>query len=128
MGSPEGEKGRTEDEGPQHQVSLSSFLISRHPITQAQWQAVAQLPQINQELDPSPSHFKGQDCPVERVLWYQAVEFCDRLTQLTDRQYRLPTEAEWEYACRAGTTTPFHFGETITPDLANYNGLRQVIR
>jgi formylglycine-generating enzyme required for sulfatase activity len=56
------------------------------------------------------------------VNWYDAVEFCDRLTHYTNRQYRLPTEAEWEYACRAGTNTPFHFGETITTSLANYNG------
>ncbi|WP_339377660.1 formylglycine-generating enzyme family protein [Merismopedia glauca] len=57
-----------------------------------------------------------------RVSWYDAVEFCSRLCKLTNQEYRLPSEAEWEYACRAGTTTPFHFGETITTDLANYDG------
>jgi formylglycine-generating enzyme required for sulfatase activity len=80
------------------------------------------MPQVNRELKPDPSNFKGDDLPVEQVSWYEAVEFCDRLTLSAHRQYRLPTEAEWEYACRAGTTTPFHFGETITTDLANYCG------
>ena len=60
--------------------------------------------------------------PVEQVSWYDAVEFCQRLSQHTGKEYRLPSEAEWEYACRARTTTPFHFGETITTDLANYHG------
>jgi len=60
--------------------------------------------------------------PVELVSWNEAIEFCARLSRLTGRNYRLPSEAEWEYACRAGTTTPFYFGETITPDLVNYNG------
>ncbi|MBD3562581.1 formylglycine-generating enzyme family protein, partial [Planktothrix sp. FACHB-1355] len=90
--------------------------------TQVQWKAVASLPQVNRELNPDPSRFKGENLPVERVSWYDAVEFCDRLSQKAKREYRLPGEAEWEYACRAGTTTPFHFGQTITADLANYDG------
>ncbi|MFM6342595.1 MAG: formylglycine-generating enzyme family protein, partial [Dolichospermum sp.] len=94
----------------------------KYPITQAQWQAVAALPQVNQELKPNPSRFKGANRPVEQVSWHDAVEFCARLSNYTKRPYRLPSEAEWEYACRAGTTTPFHFGETMTTDLANYNG------
>ncbi|MGB3137071.1 MAG: formylglycine-generating enzyme family protein, partial [Nodosilinea sp.] len=109
-------------EGPQHEVTLSQFFMSKYPITQAQWRAVAVLPQVERELKADPSRFKGDLRPVEQVSWYDAVEFCDRLTILTNRQYRLPTEAEWEYTCRAGTTTPFHFGETITTDLANYRG------
>ncbi|MFM7325435.1 MAG: formylglycine-generating enzyme family protein, partial [Nodosilinea sp.] len=76
----------------------------------------------NYELNPDPAHFKGDHRPVEMVTWYEAVEFCHRLSQHTDKLYRLPSEAEWEYACRAGSTTPFYFGETITPELANYNG------
>ncbi len=96
--------------------------MGKYPVTQAQWRAVASLPAINYELDPDPSQFKGDHRPVEQVTWYEAVEFCDRLSQHTGRSYRLPSEAEWEYACRAGTTTPFYFGETIIPDLANYNG------
>lgn len=69
-----------------------------------------------------PSFHKGQLHPVERVSWFEVVEFCQRLSARTQRSYRLPSEAEWEYACRAGTTTPFYFGETITTDLANYKG------
>ncbi|MBD1848290.1 SUMF1/EgtB/PvdO family nonheme iron enzyme [Cyanobacteria bacterium FACHB-63] len=122
MGSPENEPERFSSEGPQHEVSLNPFMMGRYPVTQAQWQAVAAMPQINRELDPSPSRFKGEKRPVERVSWYDAVEFCERLSAYSGREYRLPTEAEWEYACRAGTTTPFHFGETITSDLANYSG------
>ncbi|MGH2414455.1 MAG: formylglycine-generating enzyme family protein, partial [Microcystaceae cyanobacterium] len=83
---------------------------------------VAALPRVNRNINLEPSHFKGDDCPVERVSWDDAVEFCARLSKKTGREYRLPSEAEWEYACRAGTTTPFYFGETITTDVANYNG------
>jgi len=121
MGSPETESGGMNNEKPQHSVTIKPFLIGKYPITQAQWEAVAAFPKVNRDIELEPSHFKGADRPVEQVSWYDAVEFCDRLSQKTGREYRLPTEAEWEYACRAGTTTPFHFGETITPDLANYN-------
>ncbi|KYC37473.1 hypothetical protein WA1_42920 [Scytonema hofmannii PCC 7110] len=122
MGSPETEEGHMERESPQHEVTLQPFFMGKYPITQAQWRAIAALPQVNRELDPDPSEFKGSDRPVESVSWYEAVEFCDRLSIYSKRNYRLPSEAEWEYACRAGTTTPFHFGETITPELANYDG------
>ncbi|MFM6907995.1 MAG: formylglycine-generating enzyme family protein, partial [Dolichospermum sp.] len=114
MGSPENEEGSTDDERPQHQVTIKPFCFGKYPITQAQWQAVAALPQVNQELKPNPSRFKGANRPVEKVSWHDAVEFCARLSNYTKRPYRLPSEAEWEYACRAGTTTPFHFGDTIT--------------
>jgi len=122
MGSPETEEGHFYDESPQHQVTLESFFIGKYPVTQAQWQAVAALPLVKTKFKLYPSNFKGAYRPVEKVSWYDAVEFCARLSQKTGRQYRLPSEAEWEYACRAGTTTPFHFGETITPELANYDG------
>ncbi|MEQ8463921.1 formylglycine-generating enzyme family protein [Coleofasciculus sp. E1-EBD-02] len=122
MGSPETEEGHSDDESPQHPVTVQSFFMGKYPVTQAQWQAVANLPQIDQELDPDPSNFKGSDRPVEQVSWYDCLEFCARLSQYTGRDYRLPSEAEWEYACRARTTTPFHCGETITTDLANYDG------
>ncbi|MDB9438369.1 formylglycine-generating enzyme family protein [Dolichospermum lemmermannii CS-548] len=122
MGSPKNEPERRETESPQHQVTVPPFLLGKYPVTQAQWQAVAALPPVNQELKPNPSRFEGANRPVERVSWHDAVEFCNRLSNHTQRPYRLPSEAEWEYACRAGTTTPFHFGETITTDLANYNG------
>jgi formylglycine-generating enzyme required for sulfatase activity len=128
MGSPQDELGRYDSEGPQHEVTVSPFFIGRYPVTQAQWQAVADLPKVERELDVDPSHFKGEHHPVEQVSWYDAVEFCARLTYYTGREYRLPSEAEWECACRAGTVTPFHFGETITTEIANYRGTEQEFR
>jgi formylglycine-generating enzyme required for sulfatase activity len=122
MGSPEDESGRYSEERPQHLVKVSPFFMSQYPVTQAQWRAVVALPRQDLDLNFAPSNFKGENRPVERVSWYDAVEFCARLSEHTGRTYRLPTEAEWEYACRADTTTPFHFGETITADLANYSG------
>ena len=94
--------------------------MSKHPVTQEQWRFVAQLDRVNREMKPDPSRFKGDKRSVEYVSWYDAVEFCDRLSNYTGRPYTLPSEAQWEYACRAGTTTPFYFGDTITSDLANY--------
>ncbi|NEP15428.1 MAG: formylglycine-generating enzyme family protein [Leptolyngbya sp. SIO4C1] len=215
MGAPEEESGSTDDERPQHEVTLQPFYMSRYPVTQAQWRAIAtaasqkaiqtfeealqaadlavrsiraeglrdierivlegswnqqtyqsmasEVPYqasslkdagtklwsvlsdalgipvkkrnfrtaiehgANQSdlgskrnLDPDPSNFEGNHLPVEQVSWEDAQEFCRRLSAKTGKDYRLPTEAEWEYACRAGTTTPFHFGETIAADLANY--------
>ncbi|WP_346294285.1 formylglycine-generating enzyme family protein [Sphaerothrix gracilis] len=122
MGSPEDELERLKREGPQHRVQVPQFFMGKYPVTQAQWRFVAGLPQLGHELRLEPSRFKGDKRPVEQVSWYEAVEFCQRLAEYTKRPYRLPSEAEWEYACRAGTTTPFHFGETITTDLANYRG------
>jgi formylglycine-generating enzyme required for sulfatase activity len=120
MGSPQAEEGRYPYEGPQHDVMVSSFFMGQTTVTQSQWQAVAQMPQINIELESNPAQFKGNDLPVDRVRWEEAIEFCQRLSKHTNREYRLPSEAEWEYACRAGTETPFHFGETIDAKLANY--------
>jgi formylglycine-generating enzyme required for sulfatase activity len=122
MGSPDTELERQDREGPQHEVILSTFFMGKYPITQLQWRFVAELPPVNLRLNPNPARFEGDMHPVEEIAWFEAVEFCDRLSLHTGRPYRLPTEAEWEYACRAGTTTPFHFGETLTTDLANYNG------
>ena len=119
MGSSEGEG--TDDEKPQHQVTVQPFFMCKYPVTQAQWKAIASLPKVERDLKPEPSRFTGDNRPVEQVSWYDAVEFCKRLSFATGREYRLPSEAEWEYACRAGTTTPFYFGETITSELANYN-------
>jgi formylglycine-generating enzyme required for sulfatase activity len=113
MGSPENEIGRRDNESPQHQVTVPSFFMGKYPVTQVQYQAI---------MGTNPSSSKGSNCPVEKVYWYDAAAFCEKLSQRTGKNYRLPSEAEWEYACRAGTTTPFHFGETITTDLANYNG------
>ncbi|MEO1761274.1 MAG: formylglycine-generating enzyme family protein [Cyanobacteria bacterium J06629_18] len=107
------EKGRSRCENPQHTVTIQPFFMGRYAVTQAQYQTV---------MGENPSVFKGENRPVEQVSWNNAVEFCKRLSQRAGCTYRLPSEAEWEYACRAGTTTPFHFGETITTDLVNYNG------
>jgi formylglycine-generating enzyme required for sulfatase activity len=150
MGSPPQEQERADREGPQHRVELGQFLLGRTPITQGQWRQVAQWQPLpaerwGRELDPEPSFFqprrnpKARDFsdsrfsllkgetdsdqrPVDNVSWLEAIEFCSRLSQRTGRHYTLPSEAQWEYACRAGTTTAFHFGATITPELANYDG------
>jgi formylglycine-generating enzyme required for sulfatase activity len=122
MGSPENELERKDSESPQHTVTLQPFFMGKFPITQAQWAAVAVLEKVKIDLELDPSKFKGANRPVECVSWNDAIEFCARLSNKTGKNYRLPSEAEWEYACRAGTTTPFYFGETITTDLANYDG------
>ncbi|MEG5163901.1 bifunctional serine/threonine-protein kinase/formylglycine-generating enzyme family protein [Microcoleus sp. AT3-A2] len=117
MGSPKTEAERRDNEGPQRTVNISPFFMGKYPVTQEQYQAV---------MGNNPSIFKGplrsKKLPVDNVTWDKAVEFCHKLSQKTGKTYRLPSEAEWEYACRAGTTTPFYFGDTITPDLVNYNG------
>jgi formylglycine-generating enzyme required for sulfatase activity len=120
MGSPETEPGRYDSESPQHEVTVSSFFMAEFPVTQAQWREIASLRPIKRWLNPDPSRFKGNLLPVEWVSWYDAIEFCARLRRLTGRTYRLPSEAEWEYACRAGTTTPYYFGENLDQSLANY--------
>jgi formylglycine-generating enzyme required for sulfatase activity len=128
MGSPDDEPERRSNEGPQHLVQLQGFFLAQTPITQAQWRQVADWKPNkgerawNQKLNPDPSHFKGDQRPVESVSWEGAIEFCRRLSQRTGRRYTLPSEAQWEYACRAGTTTPFYCGSTISTKLANYNG------
>jgi formylglycine-generating enzyme required for sulfatase activity len=121
MGSPLSEEGRYDDEAQRH-VTVPAFRIGRFSITQAQWKVVAGLAKVERELIADPSSFKGPDRPVEQVSWHDAIEFCRRLSKHTKRNYTLPSEAQWEYACRAGSTTPFHFGETLTTELANYNG------
>jgi len=103
---------------PRHLVNVASFYLGKYEVTQAQWRAVASLPKVSRDLNPDPSYFKGDSLPVEQVSWKAAIEFCARLSQATGRAYRLPSEAEWEYACRAGTTTAYGFGDTITSELA----------
>ncbi|HZF39339.1 MAG TPA: formylglycine-generating enzyme family protein, partial [Blastocatellia bacterium] len=93
MGSPENEPGRRSSEGPQHHVTVPSFYIGKYEVTQAQWRAV---------ISGNQSYFEGDDLP-EYVSWNDAKEFCRKLSQMTGAEYRLPTEAEWEYACRAKT-------------------------
>jgi formylglycine-generating enzyme required for sulfatase activity len=122
MGSPPDELERQNHEGPQHLVTFDQpFFMGQYLVTQPQWAKVAKMPQVKRKIDVNPSNFKGVDLPVERVSWLDAEEFCLRLSAHSRRTYRLPSEAEWEYACRAGTTTAFHFGETIDAELANYN-------
>jgi len=113
MGSPKDEIGRGENEG-QHNVTISKpFYMGIYPVTQEQYE---------QAMGKNPSCFKGKTNPVEMVSWDDAVKFCKALSRTTGRSVRLPTEAEWEYACRAGTTTPFNTGNTISTDQANYQG------
>jgi formylglycine-generating enzyme required for sulfatase activity/uncharacterized caspase-like protein len=120
MGSPEGQG--EDNEKPQHQVTVPEFWMGKYLVTQAQWRSIASLPQVKQELKPDPSKFKGDLRPVENVSWREAIEFCARLSRLTGQQYLLPSEAEWEYACRAETTTNFYFGDALTKNLANHSG------
>jgi formylglycine-generating enzyme required for sulfatase activity len=122
MGAPKEEFCSESSEYLQHLVNVPEFYLGKYPITQEQWRFGASLPKIDRGLNSDPSYFKGKSLPVEKVSWLDAIEFCARLSRHTEREYRLPSEAEWEYACRARTTTPFHFGETIDPQLANYNG------
>jgi len=120
MGS--SERKPLSSELPTRRVTIQPFLMSKYPITKAQWRSVADLPQLHQKMRKLPSRSGGANHPVVQVSWYDAIEFCNRLSRETGYEYRLPSEAEWEYACRAGTTTPFHFGATITSELANYDG------
>jgi formylglycine-generating enzyme required for sulfatase activity len=122
MGSPGDEPERFDEEGPQHEVTLDAFWMAKTLITQAQWREVAGWEKVERDLDLNPSHFKGDNRPVEQVSWLDAMEFCYRLSRRTGKKYTLPNEAQWEYACRAGGTTPFHFGPTISTEVANYNG------
>lgn len=113
MGSPESEADRYDDEY-QHQVSLSSFKMSKYEVTQAQWEAI---------MGSNPSHFSGcAQCPVEKVSWDDIQVFLSKLKQLTGKSYTLPTEAQWEYAARGGTSAPFYTGNCLSTDQANYNG------
>lgn len=101
------------DERPQHRVTVGPFLMGKYPVTQAQWEAV---------MGPHTGRFHGARCPVDNVSWHDASRFCEQLSQRVGRDYRLPSEAQWEYACRAGAASPFSFGETLSTELANYNG------
>jgi formylglycine-generating enzyme required for sulfatase activity len=122
MGSPKDEPGRYDDE-EQHEVIIEKeFYLQTTPVTQSQWEAV---------MGNNPSRFKDNkdapNCPVESVSWYDVQEFVKKLNAAPETiekgiEYSLPTEAEWEYACRAGTTTPFWNGDCLSTDQANYDG------
>ncbi|MDR2943433.1 MAG: formylglycine-generating enzyme family protein [Treponema sp.] len=130
MGSLGAEAGRDFDESL-HQATVSSFYLGKYEVTQEQYQEI---------MKENPGNFKGKELPVESVSWFNAIIFCNKLSQkhgltkayvleeksvMWDKNadgYRLPTEAEWEYACRAGTSTPFNTGNNITTEQANYDG------
>lgn len=113
MGSPPGEEWHRPDEAL-HQVTLTrAFYMGTTEVTQGQWKAI---------MGRNPSFAVGDALPVDTVTWSEADTFCRKLTEKEGTKYRLASEAEWEYACRAGTTTPFHTGATISTDQANYNG------
>jgi formylglycine-generating enzyme required for sulfatase activity len=122
MGAPEDEPDSQDRERPQHRVTVPPFLMGRYPITQAQWRVVAGYDREDIDLDSDPSNFKGDDLPVEQVSWHDATEFCKRLSARTGKHYHLPSEAQWEYACRAETDAAYHFGPKLTEELANHNG------
>jgi formylglycine-generating enzyme required for sulfatase activity len=134
MGAPQTEAGSSYQERPVHRVTLGEFLLGQTPITQAQWRAVANWKRLDHEpadrwpeslaRDPLYGYnFKvGYKLPVVNVSWFDAQAFCQRLALRTGKNYTLPSEAQWEYSCRASTTTPFHYGATISTELANYNG------
>ena len=120
-------------------MRLGEFLLGQTPITQAQWRAVAQWQRLEQEdqelwsksLDPDPmpklgdpGRFQGEHRPVVYVSWHDAMAFCQRLRLRSGKKYTLPSEAQWEYACRAGTISPFYCGSTISTKLANYDGTK----
>ncbi len=114
MGAPPGEAGRMAQEQPQHRVKVPRFYLGQTQVTQAQWAAL---------FPGTPVGARGNDrLPVHSINWLDAIAFCQLLSQKTGHQYRLPTEAEWEYACRGNTTTPFAYGDTIITSVANYNG------
>ena len=133
------DNGWYQNESPQHWVKVPEFCLGKYPITQAQWRVVASWKPVERELESNPSEFEGDDLPVEQVSWLDAREFCARLSKETKIEYRLPTEAEWEYACRGivrknktaripqenwnkNYDQPFNFGQKISDDLANHNG------
>ena len=113
MGSPKKEKGRRNEE-TRHEVTLTQpFLIGKYPATQTQWQAV---------MGNNPSYFQGDNLPVEKVSWGDAQSFCVKVHEKTGHTVCLPTDAQWEYSCRAGTSTPFHFGQELNGTQANCDG------
>jgi formylglycine-generating enzyme required for sulfatase activity len=123
MGSPADEAGRSDDEGPQREVNVGEFLMGKYEVTIEQWRAVSEWPRVKIDLPEGPSYFKDDwKQPVEQVSWDEAAEFCARLTRKFGATYRLPSEAEWEYAARAGTTTRYAFGHEFSSEIISNGG------
>jgi eukaryotic-like serine/threonine-protein kinase len=116
MGSPDREEGQENSEQPEHPVNIGTFYLGQTQITQAQWTAI--FPEKSLKFG------NNRQLPVDSISWLDAIEFCRRLSTKTGRNYRLPTESEWEYACRGGTTSPFGYGDTLSPSIVNYDGTR----
>mgnify|MGYP005741763229 CR=1 FL=1 len=119
MGSPRDEKGRDEDEGPQHEVTVPRFALGTCAVTFAEYDWFCEA---TGRRVPDDDGWGRADRPAIDVSWVDAQAYCRWLSRETGAEYRLPSEAEWEYACRAGTETPFWWGSEISSDDANYNG------
>lgn len=119
LGTPD-EEDTEGNESPRLVARVAGFFMGRTEVNQAQWKAVAALPKVRIDLSENPSQNKGDTLPVENVSWEEAVEFCARLSRKTGRIYRLPSETEWEYACKAGRLTTFGFGATLSSTVENY--------
>jgi formylglycine-generating enzyme required for sulfatase activity len=120
MGSPESEEDRNDDEVP-HLVTLTKpYYMGKYAVTQEQWEAV--MGNTSSEMEINSNHMKGAKLPVTDVSWEDCQDFIKELNEKTSGKFRLPTEAEWEYACRAGTTTAYSFGDRLTKSNANFDG------
>jgi eukaryotic-like serine/threonine-protein kinase len=113
MGSPSHEEGQEITEQPQHLVNIPEFYLGETQVTQAQWNAI--MPERAVKVGGN------SQLPIDSISWLDAIEFCERLSKKTGHKYRLPSESEWEYACRGKTTNPFAYGDTILPEIVNYN-------
>ncbi len=115
MGSPDLEEGEEANEQPAHQAKIPGFYLGQTLVTQSQWAEIFPDKAVGSRGD--------KQLPVSEVSWLDAIEFCELLTTKTGKTYRLPSESEWEYACRANTTNPFAYGDTILPSIVNYDAM-----
>lgn len=112
MGSSEGEEGNQKSEKPRHLVQIPAFHMGKYLITQEQYQII---------MGKKSSKIEEDKLPIQKISWDDSQKFCEKVSQKVGRKYQLPSESQWEYACRAGTTTLFHFGDAITSEVANIN-------